>query len=205
MLEWLFLPLAFIIGSLPTSVWLGKFFYGIDVRKHGSRNAGATNAFRVLGKTMGFLVLCLDSLKGFAAIELTKIINPDQDLEYYKLLLAGLVCVLGHVYSVFAKFKGGKGVATSLGVYLAINPYSALVVLVVFLIIFFSTRFVSLASLTAAICLPFVSYFIFQKAEPISVIFNLTISILVVFTHKKNINRLIKGNEPKMNFSKKKA
>lgn len=205
MLEWLFLPLVYLIGSIPTAVWLGNYFYGVDVRKHGSRNAGATNTFRVLGKPMGFVVLAIDTLKGFAAISFTKIIIPDHQIEYYQLLIAGVVCVLGHVYSVFVKFNGGKGVATSLGVYLAINPLPALLVVILFLIIFLVTRFVSLASLSAAICLPFVSYFILQQTEPLPVIFNFTVSALVVFTHSKNIKRLIKGNEPKMNFSKKKA
>ena len=196
---------AYLLGSIPSAVWLGKWLYGVDVREHGSRNSGATNTFRVLGKPLGFAVLLLDISKGFLAVQASYWIIPE-GMSYVLLdVFAGLCCVLGHIYSVFVSFKGGKGVATSLGVYLALNPYTVLVCLAVFLAVFLTTRYVSLASILAALCIPWISYFLFQQYEPITNFFNDAISALVVFSHRKNIQRLIKGSEPKMNFSKSKA
>jgi glycerol-3-phosphate acyltransferase PlsY len=199
------LLIAYLFGSIPSAVWLGRWLYGVDVREHGSRNSGATNTFRVLGKPLGLTVLLLDIAKGYAAVQVAYIVLPD-DKSYVLLdVFAGLSCVLGHVYSVFLSFKGGKGVATSLGVYLALNPYTVLVCLAIFITVLLITRYVSLASIIAASCIPWISYFVFEQFEPITVLFNAAICAIVVFSHRKNIQRLMNGSESKMNFSKSKA
>jgi glycerol-3-phosphate acyltransferase PlsY len=196
---------AYLLGSIPSAVWLGEWLYGVDIRQHGSRNSGATNTFRVLGKPLGFTVLLMDVSKGFLAVQASNWFLQE-DKSYVLLdVFAGLCCILGHIYSVFVSFKGGKGVATSFGVYLALNPFTVFVCLAIFILVFFTTRYVSLASILAALSLPWISYFVFQQFEPITILFNAFITALVVFSHRKNIQRLINGSEPKMNFSKSKA
>jgi glycerol-3-phosphate acyltransferase PlsY len=196
---------AYLLGSIPSAVWLGEWLYGVDIRQHGSRNSGATNTFRVLGKPLGFTVLLMDVSKGFLAVQASYWFLQE-DKSYVLLdVFAGLCCILGHIYSVFVSFKGGKGVATSFGVYLALNPFTVFVCLAIFILVFFTTRYVSLASILAALSLPWISYFVFQQFEPITILFNAFITALVVFSHRKNIQRLINGSEPKMNFSKSKA
>lgn len=196
--------IAYLLGSIPSAVWLGLWIYEVDVRQHGSKNAGATNTFRVLGRPLGLTVLLMDVAKGFLAVQLAFIFSPGENFLWVH-ILAGLACVLGHIYSVFVSFKGGKGVATSLGVYLALNPYTIILCLVIFLVVFFATRFVSLASIIAALSIPWISYFVFEQFEPITILFNAAISAIVVFSHRKNIQRLMNGSESKMNFSKSKA
>lgn len=205
MLVALVLLLAYLMGSIPSAVWLGQCFYGVDVRQHGSKNSGATNTFRVLGKPLGFTVLFFDIAKGFLAVQIAYIFIPSDKTMILLGVLAGLMCVLGHIYSVFVFFKGGKGVATSLGVYLALNPLTILVCLGIFLTVFLSTRYVSLASIIAAVSIPLVSYFIFGQFELITLVFNCMIASLVVYAHRKNIQRLFQGAEPKLNFFKPKA
>lgn len=199
------LLIAYLFGSIPSAVWLGRWFYGVDVREYGSRNSGATNTFRVLGKPLGITVLLLDIAKGYAAVQVAYILFPDDKSLVLLDVLAGLSCVLGHIYSVFVGFKGGKGVATSLGVYLALNPSTILVCLSIFLVVFVTTRYVSLASIIAASCIPWISFFVFEQFDPITILFNSAISAIVVLSHRKNIQRLMNGSESKMNFSKSKA
>ncbi|MBM3165241.1 MAG: glycerol-3-phosphate 1-O-acyltransferase PlsY [Bacteroidetes bacterium] len=201
MLMALLFLLAYLFGAIPSAVWLGKFFCGKDVREYGSRNSGATNTFRVLGKRLGFAVLFFDVTKGYLAVQLAHFLLPDQNNLAILEIAAGLVAVLGHIYSVFVAFKGGKGVATSLGVYLALDFQTILVSMLVFFIVFLASRYVSLASMIAATSIPFVSYYVFQHDEPVMVFFNLILCALVVFAHRQNIKRLWSGNEPKMNFS----
>lgn len=196
--------IAYLLGSIPSAVWLGLWIYEVDVRQHGSKNAGATNTFRVLGRPLGLTVLLMDVAKGFLAVQLAFIFSPGENFLWVH-ILAGLACVLGHIYSVFVSFKGGKGVATSLGVYLALNPYTIILCLVIFLVVFFATRYVSLASIIAALSIPWISYFVFDQFEPITILFNAAISAIVVFSHRKNIQRLMNGSESQMNFSKSKA
>lgn len=191
---------AYLFGSIPSAVWLGKGLHGIDVREHGSKNAGATNCFRVLGKRTGTLVLIMDISKGILSIVFSKFLIPDAGAMLLWMGCAGL-CVLGHVFPVFAGFRGGKGVATSLGVFLGLNPFTGLTCVLVFLIFFLGFRFVSLASITAAFVLPFISYFIFQQEETERIWFNIALSCIVIFAHHKNIKRLIKGEEQRMNFN----
>ena len=201
--------LGYLIGSIPTAVWVGKTFRGIDIREHGSKNAGATNTFRVLGKRFGWLVLIVDVSKGILAACLPHFFS--YMLEGYKdefliLQLCGsFSAVFGHVFPVFANFRGGKGVATSLGIVIGINPYAALVCLTIFLVIFLSSRYVSLGAIISALCFPFVSYFMIQEDARIMIVFTVVLGVMVILAHRKNIDRLWKGEENKMNLFAKKA
>jgi glycerol-3-phosphate acyltransferase PlsY len=201
--------LGYLIGSIPTAVWVGKVFHGIDIREHGSKNAGATNTFRVLGKRFGWLVLIVDVSKGILAACLPHFFS--YVLEGYKdefliLQLCGsFSAVFGHVFPIFAQFRGGKGVATSLGIVIGINPYAALVCLAIFLIVFLSSRYVSLGAIISALCFPFVSYFMIQEDARIMIVFTVVLGVMVILAHRKNIDRLWKGEENKMNLFAKKA
>lgn len=199
---------AYLFGSIPSSVWVGRRFYGKDVREHGSGNAGATNTFRVLGKTAGTIVLLMDILKGYIATSLVHVAiwNPEWTYGPYQhiniMLGLGFCAVIGHLLPLFAKFKGGKGVATLGGLLFALNYQIALIALAIFLLTLFTTRFVSLGSMLAAISIPmlFVRFFganLPQYRQPSVILFTLSIAILVVYTHRKNIKRLIQGNESK--------
>jgi glycerol-3-phosphate acyltransferase PlsY len=206
----LLLILAYFVGSIPTAVWLGKRFYGIDVREHGSGNAGATNTFRVLGKKAGIPVLLIDVLKGFtAAFFLVKIQSKFIDTDvipYTNLMLAfGFSAVIGHVFPIFAGFRGGKGIASLLGILLAIHPPAALFSLGLFLVILIVTKYVSLGSMLAGICFPILVIFVFDSKGPALMIFSVVVSVLVVITHHKNIQRLLKRNENKTYLFKKKS
>ena len=201
--------LGYFIGSIPTAVWVGKAFHGMDIREHGSKNAGATNTFRVLGKRSGWLVLIVDVSKGVLAACLPHFFSDL--LEGYKdefliLQLCGsFSAVFGHVFPIFANFRGGKGVATSLGIVIGINPYAALVCLAIFLIVFISSRYVSLGAIISALCFPFVSYFMIQEDARIMIVFTVVLGFMVTLAHRKNIERLWKGEENKMNLFAKKA
>jgi len=199
---------SYIIGSIPTAVWVGKWFYGIDVRDYGSGNAGATNTIRVLGPKAGIPVFIIDVMKGFAAVELTYACKSNfgghnEIFAIFKVALSFIV-VLGHVFPIFAGFRGGKGIATSLGVVLSLFPYPALITTVIFLIVLLISHYVSLGSITAAIIFPFVNIFIFDATEWAYLIFSIVISAFVIVTHRKNIKRLIEGTETKFLFKKKK-
>ncbi|MFN4144719.1 MAG: glycerol-3-phosphate 1-O-acyltransferase PlsY [Runella sp.] len=191
---------AYLLGSIPTAIWYGEAFYGIDIRRFGSGNAGATNTFRVLGKRAGTIVLLIDVLKGWTATKLANIllfleVIPDSDLLNYKLFL-GFAAVLGHLYPVFAKFRGGKGVATSLGMVLAIAPEVALVCVLVFLVVLVVSHYVSLSSMIAALFFPMLLLFeVFDDSSTLLLCFGFLLSAIVVLTHRKNIIRLLNGNE----------
>ena len=197
---------AYILGSIPTAVWLGKRFYGLDVREHGSKNAGATNTFRVLGKKPGKIVLAIDVLKGLIAVLLPLTVaytHNENTIINYK-LFAAIFVILGHVFPLFAGFRGGKGVATSLGVIFAIHPPAAGICLAIFLLVFLTFNYVSLGAIVTAISFPIVIYFVFNVTSLPLTIFSIVIGATVVITHKKNILRLIQGSENKMYvFSKK--
>lgn len=199
---------AYILGSIPSSVWIGKHFYGKDVRDYGSGNAGATNTFRVLGKPAGTVVLLIDILKGYLATSLVHFgfINPEWSYGVYQqvniMLGLGFCAVIGHLLPLFAQFRGGKGIATLGGLLFALNYQIALIALGIFLITLFVTRFVSLGSLLAGISIPmlFVRFFGAQMPEyrqASVVLFTVMIAILVVYTHRKNVVRLVQGNESK--------
>ena len=194
--------LAYLLGSIPSAVWVGQAFYGVDVREHGSGNAGATNTFRVLGKKAGMGVLAMDVIKGFTAACLVNFM-PDidpltQKTLYINLqLLFGLSAVIGHLFPIFANFKGGKGIATLFGMLIAIHFISALICCAIFVSMLFATRFVSLSSIAASVIFPISLIWVFKRHEPLFIAFGVCVALLVILTHRKNINRLLDGNENK--------
>ena len=202
----LFGVIAYLLGSIPTAVWVGKSYYGIDVREHGSKNAGATNTFRVLGKRPGIIVLLIDVLKGALAV-LIPFFALGPEADYGRLiqiqLLTAIMAILGHVFPLFAGFKGGKGVATSLGIIIGIHPPAAGICLGVFLLVFILSKYVSLGAIITAVAFPLLIIFVFQVDSIWLRGFSILLGSVVVITHKKNIFRLIQGQENKMNLFKK--
>lgn len=192
--------IAYLMGAIPTAVWYGIRFYGVDVRQHGSGNAGATNTFRVLGKKAGTVVLLIDILKGIAATMLAfALITTGAirvvDLVEYKLLL-GVVAVIGHVFPLYTRFKGGKGVATLLGLVISVQPAVAFSCVVIFLVVLTLSKYVSLSSLVATLAFPVLLLIPpFKTDEPLLIGFGFVMFIVLVITHKKNIVRLVRGNE----------
>lgn len=207
MYEFILILLAYLLGSIPTAVWVSKYFFDIDIRSYGSGNAGATNTFRVLGSKAGGFVFFVDMLKGFLAVDLAYFIAKYQmdsiALTNFQVLL-GIAAVVGHIFPIWANFKGGKGIATLFGMILAIQPLVAVCLIVVFMMMLFMTRYVSLSSITASIAFPVMIFFIFREPEIMYRFFALATAILVVLTHHKNINRLLSGNESKVPLFKKK-
>lgn len=204
----IFSIVAYLLGSIPSAVWVGKAWYNIDVREHGSKNAGATNTFRVLGKKPGIVVLSIDIIKGALAtflpfIILQSALKIENDHIIQIQLLAAIFAVVGHVFPIFAQFKGGKGVATSLGVIIGLQPLAALICVVLFLIVFILFQFVSLGAIVAALSFPLIIRFVIQEDSNWLLSFSVLLSFLVIFAHRKNIGRLIKGEESKMNLFKK--
>ena len=201
MTEIILIILAYIIGSIPTAVWVSKSVFGIDIRDYGSGNAGATNSFRVLGSKWGSFVMLVDVTKGVLATSLYILIPfyLNNELARTNFMIAlGMVAVLGHIFPIFANFRGGKGVATLLGMALAIQPMVALLCLVVFLITLLSTRFVSLSSILAGVAFMVLILFIFKEKETIYRLFAIIVAMMVVVSHQKNISRLMKGTENKV-------
>lgn len=191
---------AYFLGSIPTSVWIGKRFYGIDVREFGSGNAGATNTFRVLGKRAGIPVLIIDILKGYLATLLAYLSSFQFDSNsFINLQLSlGIAAIVGHVFPIFAGFRGGKGVATILGVVICLTPITSALVLIVFLIVLISTRYVSLSSIIAGISFPIFLNIVLKNQNQTLLVFSVIVSFLLLITHKKNITRLIKKQESKI-------
>ena len=190
----LLLIAAYLLGSIPSAVWIGKWFYGKDVREFGSGNAGATNTFRVLGKKAGTIVLIADILKGAAAVGLVQfsgLIDYSAEAVINLKLVLGLAAFLGHIFPVFAEFKGGKGVATLLGCAIALYWQPALMCALVFLLAFGLSGYVSLGSLAAALFYPMAVIVIMQTEYSSLVLFSLLVSLLLLITHQKNIERLI--------------
>jgi glycerol-3-phosphate acyltransferase PlsY len=202
-----FLLAAYLLGSIPTAVWWGKKYYGIDVREFGSGNAGATNTFRVLGKRAGIPVLFIDILKGTASVLLVYLSNYEFDsTEFVTLELGlGIAALVGHVFPVFAGFRGGKGVATILGIVICITPVTSLFVLGVFLIVLLATKYVSLSSMLAGISFPVFLNLVLKNENETLMIFSILVAALLILTHKKNITRLLKRQESKVNLFAKKA
>jgi glycerol-3-phosphate acyltransferase PlsY len=203
----LLLIVAYLLGSIPTSVWIGKYFYGIDIREHGSGNAGATNTFRVLGKKPGIIVLLIDIIKGSLAVSLSYIFEDSLPANEFVDIEIGLAiaAVFGHIFPVFAGFRGGKGVATLLGATVIITPISCAFTLVVFLIVLFSTRYVSLSSMLAGISYPIILHFILNNQQKTLTIYSILIAVLLIITHRKNIRRLLSKTESKIVLAKSKA
>jgi len=196
----LYLLIAYLLGSIPTSVWIGKRFYNIDVREFGSGNAGATNTFRVLGKKAGIPVLIIDIFKGTAAVGLSFISRLEAGSEGFVHLQLGLgvATLLGHIFPVFAGFRGGKGVATMLGVVMCITPASCGLALIIFLAVLISSRMVSLSSMMAGLSYPFFLYFILGNQNQILTVFSVIVAVLLIVTHRKNIQRILRKEESKV-------
>jgi acyl phosphate:glycerol-3-phosphate acyltransferase len=197
---------AYLLGSIPSAVLVGKSMYGIDVREEGSKSAGATNTFRVLGRPAGMLVLLLDVFKGATAVNLVYFTSDDlvsDNFMAFKVIF-GIIAVIGHLYPVFAGFKGGKGIASLLGMVIAIDPLLALGCLVVFVIIMLLTNMVSVGSILATLSFGIMTYIRYGLSEPVLQIFGIFAVILVLYTHRSNLNRIWKGEEKKMYLFNKK-
>ena len=197
------LLLAYVAGSLPSGLVIGKAFFHKDPRDYGSHNTGATNSYRVFGAAGGLMVLILDAGKGMLGVYLGQQAGAMMVPEYqiYMMILGGLLALVGHSCSLFLHFKGGKGVATGLGIILFLAPWETLIVFAVWAVIVALTRIVSLGSIVAAVLVPITMYFF---AEPMPVtLFGLLAAILVVVRHKDNIIRLMQGKESKVERIKK--
>ena len=206
MLTILLILLAYVLGSVPNALWIGKIFKKIDVREHGSKNTGSTNAARVLGVKLGILTLILDVLKGAIPTYLGVILGANTlskmtGIDKLDLIVIGLSAILGHTFSIFMNFTGGKAVATTLGVFLVLAPYAILILLIVFITVFSLTKYVSLSSVISAAVLP-VSVYVTTRNIPLTIL-GLIIGILVIVRHKSNIIRLMNGTESKLVFKKK--
>ncbi|MFO7827966.1 MAG: glycerol-3-phosphate 1-O-acyltransferase PlsY [Bacteroidales bacterium] len=197
--------LAYLLGSIPTSIWISRSFFNIDIRDYGSGNAGATNTFRVLGIKAGIVVFVVDILKGFLAVNLIYLTDyyiPDSG-DYINIqLLLGIAAMLGHIFPVYAGFKGGKGVATLFGVICAISLYPTLIMAGIFVLTLVLTRYVSLSSMVSGLAFPVLIIVVFKETTPSLVIFSLIMAVLMLFTHQKNIERLLNKEEKKADFSK---
>lgn len=205
--HYLLLFVAYVIGSIPSAVWLSKYVYKKDVREHGSKNAGATNTFRVLGKTAGVIVLMADILKGMAAVSLIQTTDTEWTQHNFLLfqLMLGFAATLGHIYSVFTRFKGGKGVATFTGVLIYIFPMATLICTIFFLMVFIISHYISLSSMLSALAFPAVCIWYYRITEYEIMALLLVIPMIVVYTHRSNIKRLWRGEENKMYLFKKSA
>jgi len=184
---------AYLIGSIPTSVWISKYVFNIDIRNYGSGNAGATNTFRVLGSKWGSFVMLVDVSKGVLATSLYILIPFYLSHELARtnfMIILGLTAVVGHIFPIWAEFKGGKGVATLLGMTIAIQPMVALLCLVVFAFTLIITRFVSLSSMLAGVAFMVLILFIFNERETMYRLFAIIVALMVIITHQKNIGRL---------------
>jgi glycerol-3-phosphate acyltransferase PlsY len=190
---------SYLLGSIPTSIIVGRVFFGLDIRRHGSGNAGATNAFRVLGALPGSICITVDVGKGAAAVLLTGLLPPAGMNTEVVQLLAGAAAVAGHMWTVFAHFRGGKGVGTAAGMLLAIYPVSLLIAVGVFLLVAIATGYVSLGSITGALAFPVIALLLsFTGLREISAVLlavAVPIALLIVYRHRDNIRRLLRGEE----------
>ncbi|MGL5856007.1 MAG: glycerol-3-phosphate 1-O-acyltransferase PlsY [Cetobacterium sp.] len=195
----IFAVIAYIFGSLPCGVWLGKGVKNIDIREYGSKNSGATNAYRILGPKYGIIVLILDALKGYIPLYIASLF----DIGGIYIILLGLVAILGHTFSFFLQFKGGKGVATSLGVFLFLMPKVVGVLVLVFILVVGISKYISLGSVICAGLLPILAYFMPVRDDATRlplVAISLIVGIFVIYKHKANIQRLMEGKENKFNL-----
>lgn len=203
--EVLLIIAAYLIGSIPTAVWVSRYYFGVDIRDYGSGNAGATNTYRVLGPKWGTIVMIADMLKGVIATSLYILLpyyitqTDDADWDRTNLMIGlGLAAVAGHIFPIWAGFRGGKGVATLFGMILAIQPIVAVCCVGVFLLVLYLTRFVSLSSILSSIAFAVFILFIFNDDVTLYRIFSVAVALMVILTHQKNINRLLNGTESKV-------
>lgn len=205
-LEIFFVILAYILGSIPTSLIISKKVFNIDIREYGSGNTGTTNTLRVLGKKWALIVLLVDVTKGFLATSLWIFIDKYQTDSFARMnfmIILGIVAVVGHIFPVFAHFKGGKGVATLLGMAIAIQPIVAFYSILVFSLCLVLTKFVSLSSILSALAFMILILFIFNEEVVLYRIFAILVAITVIITHQKNIQKLVKGTESKFKLNSK--
>ena len=203
---------AYLLGSIPSAVWIGMIFFKIDVREYGSGNAGATNTFRILGWKAGIPVLAIDILKGWACVKLLVVILAkfnfvmEGSVEYMNVQLgSGIACLMGHIFPIYAGFRGGKGVATLLGLMLGIHPGAADICILIFIFCLLITHYVSVSSMVAGVSFPFLLIYGFHNNFLILNLFAMLIATLVVVTHQKNIERLFRGAEPQVKLFKRKT
>ena len=201
----LFVLLAYLTGAFPSAVWVGKTFYKIDVREFGSGNAGATNTFRVLGKKAGIPVLVMDIFKGWLCVNyISFLTNIPQSAEavFETQLAFGIAAVIGHLFPIYTGFRGGKGIATLLGLLIGLHYVAALYSILVFLIVFITSKYVSLGSIIASIAFPIFVILILDSNNTSLNLFAFFVPILSLITHQKNIERLLRGKETKVKFGK---
>ena len=200
--------LAYILGSVSFAVWIGRIFYHVDIREKGSGNAGATNTIRVLGVKAGVIVLLLDTFKAWLAVTIAPLFLVSTSLGItsvnYSIIL-GALAVVGHVFPVFTGFKGGKGVASLVGVVIALFPLAFLIILLWFVLVFILTKYVSLSSVSSALLFPILVVFILHQHSPSLIVLALSIAVFIPVTHRKNLKRLANGSEPKMSFRRKES
>jgi glycerol-3-phosphate acyltransferase PlsY len=198
--ELILVILAYSLGSVPTALWVSRSQFNIDIRDYGSGNSGATNTFRVMGPRWGAFVMMVDLLKGLLAVKLAYLlpyyVANDFARTNFQIGL-GLAAVLGHIFPIWAEFRGGKGVATLFGLVVGISPWTALGCIGVFLLVLYLTRFVSLSSILASLAFPVFILVVFNVENHTYRIFAVTVALLVILTHQKNIGRLIRGVESK--------
>jgi glycerol-3-phosphate acyltransferase PlsY len=202
----LFVLLAYLTGAFPSAVWVGKTFYKIDVREFGSGNAGATNTFRVLGKKAGIPVLIMDIFKGWLSVNYISFLTniPESAEAVFEIKLAfGIAAVIGHLFPIYTGFRGGKGIATLLGLLIGLHAVAALYSILVFVIIFIISKYVSLGSIIASIAFPILVILILGSTNVSLNLFAFFVPILSLITHQKNIERLLRGEETKVKFGKK--
>ncbi len=194
---------AYLLGSIPSAVWIGQHFYGIDIREHGSKNAGTTNMLRVLGRRAALPVFVIDFMKGFLAVTLSDLIAYDPEVHpnfiYNVKILLVVAAVLGHIFPLFANFRGGKGVATLAGAVMGVYPPAVLLCLGVWFGVLMFTHYVSLSSMIAGCMFPvFILISPRTNQSPTLIVFSFLVAILLLVTHRKNIRRLREGTESKI-------
>jgi len=195
------LIVSYLAGSIPTAVWVGMTFHKIDVREHGSGNAGTTNVIRVLGWKTGIPVLIVDVFKGWFATMLPvffSLAEPGSALLINLQILAGVLAIIGHIFPVLAGFRGGKGVATVFGVLLAVHPLLTVSCFGVFLSVLLISGYVSLSSMSAGVAFPILLFLFFDTPSVVFKVFSVVVAIAIIITHRKNISRLLKGEESKL-------
>ena len=188
-----FVVLGYILGSFPTGVIVGKKFKNIDIREHGSKNSGATNAYRVLGTKLGITVLLGDIFKGFIPLLAGYYFNLSEN----QLIIVGVAAILGHTFSPFLNFKGGKGVATSLGVFLFLVPEVIITLIIIFIAVVYFSKYISLASIIVSVLFPILVFFYYPERKYMVFSVGIIIATYIIYKHKSNIVRLKNGTENK--------
>jgi len=199
--------IAYLLGSIPAAVWIGRWIHKIDVREHGSGNAGTSNVIRVLGWKTGIPVMLIDLAKGLLATMIPVLLNAADHgsaMITNLQIVSGMIAIVGHIFPIFAGFRGGKGVATMFGVLLALQPVLTICCIGVFLVILLITGIVSVSSMTAGIAFPVFLFLFFENPSLVFKIFSIAVAIALLITHRKNIGRLLKGEEKKLNIFGKK-